>query len=267
MTKSIDNAVQESSKIDIPQDSIWRILFMFLWPAVWYTVVIYGIVSLFVSEGEKVGSWMIQLIAVLTTGAELLVGLLLLRREGYRRGDSAWRDRIRWHWPQGRRAWILVIVVFVLAFSLSQLAPHLADVPGFVPPDWWPAGSDPRAEVNSAADAYPDIELLGNFLFLFAATSVTLIFNIFGEEIYYRGYLLPRMRGVFGRWDWVANGVLFTLKHAYQRWLYPGILVGGLAFAFAAGPLRSLPLAMIYHYVGAELFGTIFLILETLGLG
>jgi len=65
----------------------------------------------------------------------------------------------------------------------------------------------------------------------------------------------------------VANGVLFTLKHAYQRWLYPGILVGGLAFAFAAGPLCSLPLAMVYHWAGNFLFQVVFLVLAALGVG
>ena len=90
---------------------------MALWPVVWYTFVIYGLAALFVSEGEKIGSWLVLLIGVIATGAELLVGLLLLRREGYRKGDNAWRDRIRWRWPQGRRAWILAIVVFVLAFA------------------------------------------------------------------------------------------------------------------------------------------------------
>ena len=89
---------------------------------------------------------------------------------------------------------------------------------------------------------------------------------IFGEEIYYRGYLLPRMRGVFGKWDWVANGSLFMLKHVYQRWLFPSILIGSLAFAFAGGPLGSLPLAMVYHWIGNALFGTIFLIMATWGL-
>jgi len=267
MTTSIDTAGQASRKIEVPQDSLWRILFMFLWPAIWYTFVIYGLAPLFVTEGERIGSWLVLLITAIGPGAELLVGVLLLRREGYRKGDNAWRERIRWHLPKGLRAWILVIVVFVLAFAASQLVPHLADTPGFVPPEWWPVGSDPRAEVGSAADVFPDIKLQGNFVFLLTSFAITIIFNIFGEEIYYRGYLLPRMRGVFGRWDWVANGVLFTLKHVYQRWLYPGILVGGLAYAFAAGPLGSLPLAMIYHYVGAELIGTVFMIIATLGLG
>jgi len=35
----------------------------------------------------------------------------------------------------------------------------LAGVPGFVPPDWWPAASNPLIPVKSAADAFPDITL------------------------------------------------------------------------------------------------------------
>ena len=143
----------------------------------------------------------------------------------------------------------------------------LASVPGFVPPDWWPAASNPAVQVNSAADVFPDIALKGNYLFVLIYFILGLVFNIFGEEIYYRGYLLPKMRGVFGSWDWVVNGVLFTLKHVYQRWLYPAVLIGGLAFAFAAGPLGSLPLAMVYHWVGNFLFNIIFLLMAAMGAG
>jgi hypothetical protein len=108
---------------------------MFLWPALWYTFIIYGLAARLVTEGERMGSWLVLLIGVVPTGAELLAGLLLLRREGYRRGDNVWGERIRWRWPKGLRAWILVFVVFILAFAASQLVPHLPDVPGFVPPD------------------------------------------------------------------------------------------------------------------------------------
>lgn len=114
---------------------------------------------------------------------------------------------------------------------------------------------------------FPDIALEGNYLFVLLYLIIGLVFTIFGEEIYYRGYLLPRMRGAFGRWDWVANGVQFTLKHIYQRWLYPCILVGGLGFAFTAGPLGSMPLAMVFHWVGNFLFNMIFLVMAALGVG
>ena len=45
----------------------------------------------------------------------------------------------------------------------------------------------------------------------FAVVVVLVVFNtVLGEELLFRGLLLPRMRGVFGRGDWVANGVLFA---------------------------------------------------------
>jgi hypothetical protein len=44
-------------------------------------------------------------------------------------------------------------------------------------------------------------------------------------------------------------------------------LVGGLGFAFAFGPLRSLPLAMVFHWIGNFLFQMVFLVMAALGLG
>jgi uncharacterized protein len=45
------------------------------------------------------------------------------------------------------------------------------------------------------------------------------IFNtVLGEELLFRGVLLPKMNGVFGKRDWVANGLLFGLYHLHQPW-------------------------------------------------
>ena len=255
----------------VPQDGFGKILLMFAWPALWFTFLIYIVGRQFIPTGGATPTWLMLAIIVLGTGAELVAGLVLLHREGYRLTVSALRDRIRLKWPKGWKAWGLAGVVFILGMSLGMmLGPvnrSLASVQGFVPPEWWPAASNPNTPVNSAADVFPDVSLEGNFQFVIFYFIVGLVFNIFGEEIYYRGYLLPRMRGVFGKWDWVANGVLFTLKHIYQRWLYPGILVGGLSFAFAFGPLGSLPLAMLFHWVGNFLFQMVFLVMAALGAG
>ena len=253
----------------VPQLRLGAVLLMFFWPAAWFTFLIYVLGRPFVPPGGRTPTWVLLLSIVLGTGAELVAGLVLLRREGYALTIDALRDRIRLRWPQGWRAWVTAAIVLVLGMGLSMaMGPvnrALASVPGFVPPEWWPAASNPLVQVNGAADVFPDVALEGNFLFVALYFAIGLVFNIFGEEIYYRGYLLPRMRGVFGKYDWVANGVLFTLKHAYQRWLYPGILVGGLSFAYAAGPLASLPLAMTYHWIGNFLFSIVFLVLAAAG--
>lgn len=262
---------QENDYKEIPQYGIWTTLLMFAWPAVWFTILINVFGRQFIPEDGMTPTWVQMMIITLGTGVELGVGLFLLHREGYSLNVNALRERIRWKWPNDRKAWLLAVVVFVLGMSLSMVMGPvnraLATVPGFVPPEWWPAGSNPTVQVKSAADAFPDLTLEGNYLFVLLYFFIGLVFNVFGEEIYYRGYLLPRMQGIFGKWDWIANGILFTLKHIYQRWLFPGILVGGLGFAFAAGPLGSLPLAMVYHWVGNFLFNLIFLILAAFGVG
>jgi len=52
------------------------------------------------------------------------------------------------------------------------------------------------------------------------------LFNTFlGEELLLRGVLLPKMQGVFGRWDWLANGALFGVYHSHQPWGIPGNIV------------------------------------------
>ena len=261
----------DNDSMKIPQYKLGTILVMFAWPALWFTFLIYIVGRQFIPVGGTTPAWLLMAIIIFGTGAELVAGLVLLRREGYRLTISSLRDRIRWRWPKGWKAWVLAGIVFILGMSLSMMMGpvnrSLASTPGFVPPEWWPAGSNPNIPVNSAADVFPEIALEDNFLFVLLYFIVGLVFNIFGEEIYYRGYLLPRMHGVFGKWDWVANGILFTLKHVYQRWLYPGILIGGLSFAFAFGPLGSLPLAMLFHWVGNFLFQMVFLVMAALGLG
>jgi membrane protease YdiL (CAAX protease family) len=256
---------------DIPQYTLWQIILMFAWPAVWFSFLIYIVGRQFIPDGGVTPTWVLLAVTVLGTGAELAVGLVLLKHEGYALTLTALRDRIRWKWPKGWKMWLIAIVVLVAGMMLSMMMGGanraLASVPGFIPPDWWPAASNPTVQVSSAADAFPGLNLQGNFLFVLVYFVIGLIFNIFGEELYYRGFLMPKMRGVFGRWDWVVNGVLFTLKHVYQRWLYPGILVGGLGYAFTFGMLGSLPLAMIFHWIGNFLFQMVFLIMAAFGLG
>ena len=201
---------------DIPQYKLWQILLMFCWPAAWFSFLIYVVGRQFIPEGGVNPTWVLLAVIVLGTGAELAAGLVLLRREGYSLTIAALRDRIRWKWPKGWKAWLIALAVLVVGMVLSMLMGGanrmLASVPGFIPPDWWPAASNPTVQVTSAADAFPDLDLQGNFLFVLLYFVIGLVFNIFGEELYYRAFLLAEMRGVFGRWDWVAKGVLFSVK-------------------------------------------------------
>jgi uncharacterized protein len=84
------------------------------------------------------------------------------------------------------------------------------------------------------------------FLALYA---VNALFNTFlGEELLLRCVLLPRMRGGFGKWDWLANGVLFGVYHLHQPWGIPGNIVSAtLLESYPARRFRSVWLAIIVH--------------------
>ena len=106
---------------DIPQYKLWQILIMFSWPAVWFSFLIYIVGRQFIPEGGVTPTWVMLAVTVLGTGAELAVGLVLLRREGYSLTSAALSDRIRWKWPKGWRAWLIALGVLVAGMALSLM--------------------------------------------------------------------------------------------------------------------------------------------------
>ena len=85
----------------------------------------------------------------------------------------------------------------------------------------------------------------------FALLVVFVVFNtVLGEELLFRGLLLPRMRAVFGKGDWVANGVLFTLYHLHVPWVMPATLVEGILLeAYPTRRFQSAWMGIIVHSV------------------
>src|ERR687897_1304275 len=101
-------------------------------------------------------------------------------------------------------------------------------------------------------------EILGRLegaWWFFALFVIQAAFNtILGEEFLFRGVLLPRMEGVFGRGSWVANGVLFGFYHLHQPWSIPNAVVTGLLYTFPAYRYRSTWMAIILHSAQSVFF-------------
>ena len=103
-------------------------------------------------------------------------------------------------------------------------------------------------------------QLVGAWWFL-ALFLVNAVFNTFlGEEFLFRGVLLPQMEGAFGKWSWVANGLLFGLYHVHQPWTIPGNIISGiLLIAFPSWRFCSTWMGIIVHSAQSVFFA--FLIL------
>jgi uncharacterized protein len=82
----------------------------------------------------------------------------------------------------------------------------------------------------------------------FAVIVVLAVFNtVLGEELLFRGLLLPRMRGACGKWDWAANGVLFAVYHLHQPWSIPPALVDIFALSYPSRRFQSAWMGIIVH--------------------
>ena len=77
---------------------------------------------------------------------------------------------------------------------------------------------------------------------------VCFLFNtVLGEELLFRGLLLPRMNAAFGRGDWVANGLLFAAYHLHTPWVIPATLLDSFIIAYPTKRYRSAWIGIAIH--------------------
>lgn len=184
------------------------------------------------------------MVAALTAGLVwqfALVLWLVWREQGSLRW-SVLRDAL-WLCPPrsprtgrvGGRVWLVVVPV-ALAVALEDLIPTLPHA------TWRDLGP------FLASDAGREF-LHGNWAW-FAVLVVMFVCNtVVGEELLFRGVLLPRMHGAFGRFDWVANGLLFAAYHLHVPWRIPRIVVDGLVLAYPSKQYRSALVGIAVHSI------------------
>lgn len=105
---------------------------------------------------------------------------------------------------------------------------------------------------NMAEPAVGQWWLLGVF-------AVLIVFNYpLGEELIFRGILLPKMNGLFGKWDFLANNMLFMAYHLHKVEVWPQILLINWIWPWAAKRFNSYWMALIPH--GSDAPGLIFIV-------
>jgi uncharacterized protein len=135
---------------------------------------------------------------------------------------------------RGGRLWLWALAVLG-GFAFVQLGPLHPPIP---------ASRDFSTLVTS-----PDGQALfhGNWGLFALIVAMAVLNTVLGEELLFRGVLLPRMRGVFGRADFLVNGLLFGLYHLHQPWSMPRAVAEGVMAAYASSRLRSAWMGIIAH--------------------
>lgn len=84
---------------------------------------------------------------------------------------------------------------------------------------------------------------------LLAILPIQVVFNyLLGEELIFRGILLPKMNGVFGKWDFIVNGILFATYHLHKFWEWPSqVIIRDWTYAWAAKRFKSYWMSVLIH--------------------
>jgi len=151
--------------------------------------------------------------------------------------------------------WIipLIVLIALLEIGLKPVLDYLwtAVFPFFTEPKGYDMSALFAPELRSQwVGAWG---LLGLFL------GLSLFTNFLGEEFLFRGVLLPKMARVFGKWDWVANGVLFGFYHLHMPWTILANIVFGWVVAFAGKRFHSNWFPIILHNGQAVYFSILIL--------
>jgi uncharacterized protein len=230
--------------IVIPQYTLAGVLGTWAAAALPMGVLFWVIGPLFARTLDGPSALLRALILAMTVGLawQFLLVLILVHRE---QGSLRWtvlKDVLWLHAPRsprtGRRSrWLwLVLIPLVIGFGIEEELPRL------------PAPEGRELGVFLGSDAGQSF-LSGNWGW-FAILAALVIFNtVLGEELLFRGLLLPRMQGVFGRWDWAANGTLFAVYHLHTPWVIPWTLLDAFFLAYPSKRYNSALIGIAVHSV------------------
>ena len=239
------------SNVEIPQYSIPRILVIWAAAALAMASLAWLVAPALADRLSGAGNVPMAkaLLICLTAGMiwQFILVAVLVGREQRNLNWSAIREALWLRSPRspksgrrGGRLWLLLIPLVILFAAESFLrvfgAPEDRDLGKFL-------DTDVGQSFLSGAWAW------------FGLIVVLQIFNsVLGEELLFRGLLLPRMNGAFGRGDWIANGVLFAVYHLHVPWIIPVTLLDTFVLAYPSKRYRSALMGIAVHSVQSVFF-------------
>lgn len=203
------------------------------------------------------GAPLTQALLVCLTAGLIWQFVLVVGLVGYEQRSLRWsrlREALWLRQPRsprtgrvGGRVW-LVVIPLIVGLALEEL------VPSFAAPISYDFGEFLSSDAGEA--------MFSGSWGWFAVVVTMFVFNtVLGEELLFRGVLLPRMHGAFGDRDWVANGVLFATYHLHVPWVIPAGFLDMFLIAYPAKRYRSAWIGIVVHSAQSVVFAVLVLTL------
>jgi membrane protease YdiL (CAAX protease family) len=242
--------------------SVWQTPFFFGIPTILLILSIYRLVPYLLAQGFS--EYTSLDVAFLVPFVLLFcASLVAYGSAGHARTWRALKDRFRLRRMDGDDwSWTVGLFLFALAsyLLLNAIVSQLITAGVIALPESLPTILDPRSK--RLIESLVDGQAKGNWS-LVLVNITALLFNTFGEEFWWRGYILPRQELVHGKHTWAVHGLLWTFFHAFKYWEFVALLPTCLAFSFVAQRRKNTWPGIITHFAlnGLETISILFLVL------
>ena len=202
-------------------------ILLFLLPGLYGVIAFYVVMPFLIRLGLSAeiayGTQMLSVFLLL-----IIAAVIGLKRDGWPLTWATARDRLRIKSMDSTAwKWTLLFLFFnlLLGYLLNLLGLFVFEKLNFLPPD-------------------ADIPLT-NIPFLV----LVLFFNIIAEEVWWRGYILPRQELTHGKYAFLVNGVLWSLFHMFKWWAVPLMLFRNWMEPFVVQRTKNTTPAIIMHSI------------------
>lgn len=230
---------------------VWQTLLFALVPAI-LVYIAQWVIAPAINTGLRQPYLIAYLICWGTTEACFLTAsLIAYRAEGNLPQWKSFIGRYRLTRPRkGDMVWAVIVLALMLVTyqALAFTARWLTSIPAFSPHPSFPAELTPNALDHIVPGMFMDMPLKGAW-WLVVLYVIGWVFNIFGEELWYRGFMLPRQELAHNHLGWLANGLSFWFMHIVWKWNLIAYLPGSLILSYVSQRQKTTTVGIIAHGV------------------
>jgi len=170
----------------------------------------------------------------------LLAAWILYRRE---RSGLSFRERFRLQ-KMDRSGWIWTAILCAIWIAVPIM---LRPVTAWMQSHWFHPSKiwirmmtpDPNYFMEVPMSAWIHVVLIA-FVLL----------NVFGGELFFRGYIFPRQELAFGSRTWIVHAVLWIIFRSFLPWELATITVLGFALTYAVQRTHNTWTSILAHFCG-----------------
>jgi membrane protease YdiL (CAAX protease family) len=232
----IEHVPSQTKPMPLTPLPLWIAVLFFGLPSLMFRVFVYNGIPFLMGLGlSRFGAIMIG--TIIPSSVLLIAAVVGYRLEGNVFSWKVFKKRFRLQSFPGK-VWLWIVGGIVLsaawALLLAFTAEWLARIPGLALPAYFSQTKETWA----------------NWWILQVGSLLQLLFGVIREELWWRGYILPRQELNYGKRAWAVNGVLWALFHVpvFPTAFFANLLLY-LTVPFVTQRTKSTWSGMIIHFV------------------